>query len=219
MAHRSDSEIIANTHNVARFFVENRAIAWMLLIRLWRGASRRRRMPKQDPELPVREAVAIRPWPGVRAEKIEQMVTRKIEDVMAENSSVNSAGASSTYGIKSTTLDGVAIVNVQLAENVTDTGKQFSDINLRLNSINDLPSGAGPIQFISDYGDTAALMLTVASPKLGEVELALRARAIRAAIEKARESAPADAKATRESLVTLFPEAIGPKMSPGCARG
>ncbi len=211
MAHRSDSEIIANTHNVARFFVENRAIAWMLLIGVmaW-GILGYARMPKRkDPELPVREAVAICPWPGVRAEKIEQMVTRKIEDVMAENSSVNSAGASSTYGIKSTTLDGVAIVNVQLAENVTDTGKQFSDINLRLNSINDLPSGAGPIQFISDYGDTAALMLTVASPKLGEVELALRARAIRAAIEKARESAPADAKATRESLVTLFPEAIG----------
>ncbi len=211
MAHRSDSEIIATTHNVARFFVENRAIAWMLLIGVmaW-GILGYARMPKRkDPELPVREAVAICPWPGVRAEKIEQMVTRKIEAVMAENSSVNSAGASSTYGIKSTTLDGVAIVNVQLAENVTDTGKQFSDINLRLNSINDLPNGAGPIQFISDYGDTAALMLTVASPKLGEVELALRARAIRAAIEKARESAPADAKTSRVSLVTLFPEAIG----------
>src|SRR5271167_267865 len=112
MAHRSDSEIIANTHNVARFFVENRPIAWMLLIGVmaW-GILGYARMPKRkDPELPVREAVAICPWPGVRAEKIEQMVTRKIEAVMAENSSVNSAGASSTYGIKSTTLDGVAFI-------------------------------------------------------------------------------------------------------------
>ncbi len=52
-------------------------------------------------------------------------------------------------------------------------------------------------------------MLTVASPKLGAVELSLRARAIRAAIEKVREQARGDAKGSRVSLVTLFPEAIG----------
>ena len=34
------------------------------------------------------------------------------------------------------------------------------------NSIRDLPPGAGPIEFIKDFGDTAALMLTVASPKV-----------------------------------------------------
>src|SRR5271167_2429163 len=161
MAHRSDSEIIANTHNVARFFVENRPIAWMLLIGVmaW-GILGYARMPKRkDPEIPVREAVAVCPWPGVRAEKIEQMVTRKIEAKMAENSFVAPSGASSNFGIQSVTLDGVAFVYVQLSDKVNDTGKEFSDINLKLNSINnDLPSGAGPIQFVSDYGDTAALM-------------------------------------------------------------
>ena len=211
MAHRSDTEIIATTHNAARFFVENQAISWVLLIGVmaW-GIFGYARMPKRkDPDIPVREAVAICPWPGVRAEKIEQMVTRKIEDQIAENSYIHPAGPSTNYGIRSITLDGVALVYVQLSEKVSDSEKQFSDINLKLNSINDLPSGAGPIQFQSDFGDTAALMLTVASPKVGEVELALRAREIRSAIEKARESAPADAKTSRVSLVTLFPQAIG----------
>ena len=32
MAHKSDEEIIKSTHNTARFFVENRQIAWVLLI-------------------------------------------------------------------------------------------------------------------------------------------------------------------------------------------
>ena len=73
---------------------------------------------------------------------------------------------------RSVTLDGVAIVYVQLDEKLADAAKQFNDINLKLNSIDDLPSGAGPIQFQSDFGDTAALMLTVASPKEGEVQLA-----------------------------------------------
>ena len=98
---------------------------------------------------------------------------------------------------------------MQLGEKVTDSEKQFSDINLKLNSIKDLPNGAGPIEFQSDFGDTAALMLTVASPKVGKVEVALRAREIRAAIEKARKSAPASTKTSRVSLVTLFPQAIG----------
>lgn len=211
MAHRSDSEIIATTHNVARFFVENRAISWVLLVgaMAW-GVFGYARMPKRkDPNIPVREAVAICPWPGVRAEKIEQMVTRKIEDKIAENSYIHPAGASTNYGIRSITLEGVALIYIQLSEKVNDSEKQFSDINLKLNSIDDLPSGAGPIQFQSDFGDTAALMLTVASPKVGEVELALRARAIRSAIENARDSAPADAKTSRVSLVTLFPQAIG----------
>jgi len=52
-------------------------------------------------------------------------------------------------------------------------------------------------------------MLTVASPKVGEVELALRAREIRAGIKRARETAAPDARTHRVSLVTLFPQALG----------
>ena len=46
-----------------------------------------------------------------------------------------------------------------------DTGKEFDDIKLKLDAITDLPDGAGPIEFVKDFGDTAALMLTVASPQ------------------------------------------------------
>ncbi len=211
MAHRSDSEIIRTTHNVARFFVENRAISWVLLIAVlgW-GVLGYARMPKRkDPDIPVRVAVAICPWPGVPAQKIEQMVTRKMESAMAENSFVHPADPATNYGIRSVTLDGIAYVYVQLGEKVTDAEKQFSDVNLKLNSIYDLPPGAGPIIFQADFGDTASMMLTVASPKVGAVELALRARAVRAAIEKARESASPDAKTSRVSMVTLFPQALG----------
>jgi multidrug efflux pump subunit AcrB len=211
MAHDRDSETIASTHNTARFFVENRAISWMLLIGvlMW-GILGYWKMPKRkDPEIPVRGAVALCPWPGVGAETIEQLVTKKIESQIAENSSIHPAGSSTDFGIRSVTLDGLAIVYVQLSENNNDSVKQFSDISLKLNSIDDLPAGAGPIQFQSDFGDTAALMLTIASPKEGAVALALRARELRAAIERVRETAGTRAGFERVSLVTLFPQAIG----------
>ena len=211
MAHLPDSDLIRSTHNTERFFVENRPIAWVLLIgvMVW-GVLGYARMPKRkDPEIPVREAVAVCPWPGVDAKKVEQLVTRRIEDKIAENSYVHPAGPGTAYGIRSVTLDGVAMVYVQLAETVTDPEKQFDDINVKLNTLVDLPEGAGPIQFESDFGDTSALMLTVASPKVGEVELALRAREIRSAIERTREAATRDAREKRFSLVTLFPQALG----------
>ena len=80
----------------------------------------------------------------------------------------------SDFGIRSISFPGLSLVYVQLDDNVTDTKKQFTDINLKLNALNSkLPQGAGPIQFNSDFGDTAALMLTVASPPASDVDIAL----------------------------------------------
>lgn len=212
MAHKSDSELIAATHNTARFFTENRQIAWIALIAtvawgIWAYAG----MPKRkDPEIPIREAQAVCPWPGVSAEKVEQLVTRKIEQTVSESSFLNVPGGGSSYGIRSTTLDGLAIVNVQLQENLSDTRPIFSDIDLKLKSINDLPAGAGPIQFHSDFGDTAALMLTVASPRESDVAIAVRASEIRAALERSRASMAAAARASRYAVVFAFPTSVNP---------
>jgi uncharacterized membrane protein YpjA len=32
MAHRSDADIIAHTHNTARYFTQTRHVAWVLLV-------------------------------------------------------------------------------------------------------------------------------------------------------------------------------------------
>ena len=73
----------------------------------------------------------------------------------------------------------------------SDTRRQFSDINLKLNALNSqLPQGAGPISFNSDFGDTAALMLTVASPRVTDIDVVLRARSVRKAIEQVRADEP-----------------------------
>jgi len=153
MSHgKSDQELIKGKHNTARFFVETRQVAWVLLILtcLW-GVYGYVHMPqRKDPEVQVRTAVALVPWPGSSAEKVEQLVTRKVEEQMAGNSKVTK--------IESISRTGLAIIYVELDENLKETGKEFDDIKLRLDGIHDLPSGAGPINFIKDFGDTAALL-------------------------------------------------------------
>ena len=207
MAHRPDNEIIATTHNTARFFTENRQISWvaLLIVIAW-GIYGYEKMPKRkDPDIPVKEAQVVCTWPGVSADRVEQLVTRKIEEKLAEVSEVRAPSAEE-YSIKSLTLDGISVVNVQVDYTVKDTKPIFNEMDLKLRSITDLPKGAGPIQFFSGFGDTAALMLTVASPKETEVAISLRAKEIAAAIDAARGGA-ADAS-KRATIVVPFPLAL-----------
>lgn len=193
--------------NTARFFVETRHVSWVLLIGtcLW-GIYGYLSMPqRKDPDIPVRVAVALTPWPGSSAEKIENLVTKKVESKMAENAMVTE--------IKSISRTSLSVVYVELDERITETGKEFDDIKLKLDSINDLPDGAGPINFIKDFGDTAALMLTVASPKASDVEIALRSRAVQNAIEETRAGAPAPDDAPRFTFVVNFPQSINPTLA------
>ena len=213
MAYRDDSEIIANTHNIARFFTENRHISWALLIAvlIW-GVFGWINMPKsKDPYVPVLVAVVLCPWPGADVEEIEQLVTTPIEQTIAQNSYLHEPQGGNEFAIQSTTLPGLSIVQVQLSEGLTDTTEQFNYINLLLDYLNNnLPEGAGPIQFNSGFGNTAALMLTLASPKESEIEIEIRSRNIEQAIEQVRSSAPPEEQGSRASFVIALPGSVDP---------
>jgi multidrug efflux pump subunit AcrB len=199
MSHgKSDNEIINNERNTARYFVETRHVAWVLLIAtcVW-GIFGYSKMPqRKDPEFQVRIAVATIPWPGASAERVEQLISRRVEEQAAGNSKVTK--------IKSISRTGLSVVYFELDERVKETGKEFDDIRLRLDAIHDLPQGAGPINFMKDFGDTAALMLTVASPQISEVGLELRARSIQRQIEEVRLAATG----SRFTVVIGFPETL-----------
>ena len=189
-----------NRHNTSRYFTENRQIAWVLLVgTLCWGVYGYIKMPKRkDPDIPRLYAAAVCIWPGASAERIEQFVTRKIDEKMSENARVRK--------IESVSRSNVAIVVIQLDEDTPgdQTGKEFDDITLRLSTIRDLPPGAGPVEFYKDFNDVAALLLTVTSPKIDSVELSLRAKAIRVEIERVR----AGADGPRATLIVSFPASI-----------
>src|SRR5499427_9111881 len=118
MAHtKSDAEMVRTTHNTARYFTETRAVAWVLLILLvaW-GIHAYQTMPKRkDPEIPVRVAAAIGSWPGASAVRMEDLLTRPMEEKIAENTHVER--------IDSSTRGSTAVVTVTLLSDTRDTGK------------------------------------------------------------------------------------------------
>ena len=208
MAHRTDNDYIQHQHNTARFFVENRQISWILLLAtVALGVYGYTQMPKRkDPNIPVRVASVVTPWPGATAQQVEQLVSRPIESTIAANPHIRPP-MGADFGIKSLSMPGLSIIQVQLADTVTDSKKEFSDMNLKLNALS-LPQGAGPIRFNSDFGDTAALMLTVASPLEDTTAIAVRAHAIEAAIERARGQRKGKFEGTPFSIVVCFPESV-----------
>ena len=208
--HKSDAEIVATTHNTARFFTEHRQVALILLVATfffgWYGYTN---MPKRkDPDIPVRVAAAQCNWPGATALQVEQLVTRPIENAVAQNLTIRPSSPSN-FGIRSLSFPGLSVVYIQLDDNVKDKQKEFADINLKLNQLNNqLPRGAGPIQFNSNFGDTAALMLTVASPTVAPVEVSARAIGIRKAIEDTRAKLARNAPQPRLSIIYAFPTSV-----------
>lgn len=200
--HRSDAEIIAKTHNTSRFCVENPQVAWVLLAgtMAW-GIYGYANMPqRKDPDIPARQALVVTNWPGASAEKVEQLVTRTVEQTVASNSNI--------ARIESISRANVSYVTLTLSDKLTDTGQTLDDIGGRLAAINNLPQGAGPINFQRDFGDTATLLLTVASPKADAREIDLRAAAILHAINSVRPKGAAN----RASLILCLPVKVDKRL-------
>src|SRR4029450_2294357 len=111
MSHQhSDQQAIEHTHNTARFFTETRHISWVLLVATvaW-GVYGYLQMPqRKDPDIQVRVAMVLVQWPGAAAERIEQLVTRRVEEKVAENSKVDK--------IESNTRTSVTSVLITLVE-------------------------------------------------------------------------------------------------------
>src|ERR1700733_5480318 len=206
MPHLSDTELIAHTHNTSRYFVEHRQIAWAALLAAvaW-GVYGFFSMPqRKDPEIPVRVAVAACQWPGAAAQQVEQLITRPIEETIAQNKTIHPADPDD-YGIRSISLPGASFVYVQLSEDTKDSREQFSDINLKLQGLGPrLPAGASGVGFQSDFGDAAPLMMTVASPPVDALEIGMRARSVEDAIRAAR-SAAGSSKLQPVSIIYTFP--------------
>ncbi len=168
-----------DTQNTSRYFVEKRQVAWMALLGtfVW-GVFGFIKMPqRKDPEIPVHQTLAIARWPGVPAQRVEALLTKKVEEAVARNAKVTE--------IRSVTRDGVAYVYPKLDEEISDTAKELDDLRLKVDEIQ-LPAGAPRVQLIKDFGDTATLMLAVASPKESTSALAFRAERIGAIMQPGR---------------------------------
>ncbi len=190
---------------ISQYFVRHRSIGWaaIVMVLVW-GAWSYTCMPqRQDPIIPVLTAVAATPYPGARPEKVEQEVTRKVERKVAENPAVEH--------VYSISRQDCSFVFIDLFEHVKNADAVWMDLRQKLAEITDLPRINGqPMQpyLDTDFGDTVAVMLTISSPPVDDLEIQLREKGIRQAIENARAQATPENRANRFTGVLVHPTTV-----------
>ena len=104
--------------------------------------------------LPLGQAVAMALGEN-RQVKSASLEVEKFSDRLAALRARQMAANSKVTKIESILRAGLSVVYLELDENLKETGEELDDIKLKLDAIHDLPEGAGPINFIKDFGDAA----------------------------------------------------------------
>jgi len=200
---------------VSQYFVYKRPIAWTLLIATAiAGVASYRSMPqRQDPVIQVRSGLVTTSYPGASPVEVEQEVSRRIEQRLAENPAVEH--------VRSTNRQGLSVVFVDLYDTTRNAEAIWQDLDNKLAGMTDLPTVAGAMirpKLDKDFGDTVAVMLTLTSPPISDFEVDRRASSIASQIQAARVGRPADPREQRCSAVLIHPSTVDPNLTERLAR-
>ena len=116
-------------------------------------------MPKQEmPVFTIRQGAVVAVCPGSTSEEIEQRVTKPLEDFVFGYKEVCK---SKTY---SQTKDGMAIVYIELNDNIEDKDAFWSKFKHGVSAFKvQLPSSVMALQAVDDIAETSALLITIES--------------------------------------------------------
>jgi len=160
--------------NVASYAIRNGRFTLFALIALFfAGVATYFTLPSQeDPEITIRAASVTALFPGMSAERIEQLIVKPIEEAAKQIPEVTD--------ITSTASTGRALVIVEVGDKYFDLTPIWSNLRNKMEDLKtDLPSGtAGP--FVNDdYGRVAVATLALSGAEFSMAELRQTARSLR----------------------------------------
>ncbi|WIO73408.1 efflux RND transporter permease subunit [Porticoccaceae bacterium LTM1] len=152
--------------NLTKFALENNRTAFVLLgVLLLAGIMAFQSMPRAyDPGFTIRAAQVITYFPGASSERVEQLVTDKIEEAIQEMPELDF--------VKSESRTGVSIVVVNIKESYTEMRPIWDSLRRKVEDVAlDLPDGViGP--FVNDeFGDVFGIVLTITGEGFSYAEI------------------------------------------------
>ena len=111
-------------------------------------------LPKQqDPGFTIRAAVVMTQFPGASPERVEQLVTDKIEKAVQEIPELDNVTSESTQGI--------SFVTANFKEKYADMRPIFDKLRRKISDISGLPEGARTPLVNDEYGDVFGIVYTL----------------------------------------------------------
>ena len=153
--------------NLAKFSIEKSRITFMVLITiLLLGVSMYFGLSRDSmPPYTVRVATVISQFPGASPERVEELVTDKIEKVAQELPELDE--------VTSTSRTGLSVVSVTLKDEVNQKDLQsvWDRLRRKLNSIQGLPNGVNPRLDDDGIGDVYGIVVGLTSDGFSYAEM------------------------------------------------
>ena len=175
---------------------KNRITLSLLFIVLFMGILRFSQMPRDDmPPFKIRFATIVSIFPGASPERVEMLVTDKIEKVVQEIPEVN-------Y-IESESRTGVSIVVVALKESVTELRPIFDNLRRKVEGIQyQLPEGVVP-DINDDLGEIFGIIIGLTGEGFSYAELKVVADEIRDGLIKIPDAAKVEIAGAQEERIFI----------------
>jgi len=118
------------------FYRNRRLLVLTIALIVVAGISAYESLPRlEDPELIPRNSIVTTRFPGADAERVESLVTDKIEQELFDVEEIKT--------LESTSRSGISIIQVELQDEVVNVDEIWSQIRNKLNDVEpELPSGA-----------------------------------------------------------------------------
>ncbi len=152
--------------NLTRAAIQRDRVTWTALAFIaFAGVFTYLEMPRaEDPGFTVRTAVVVTRFPGASAERVEQLVTDKLEKKIQEMPEI--------YRIESQSKEGVSIIDVDIEEKYTDMRPIWDKLRRKVEQASaELPSDViGPI-VNDEFGDVFGIVLGIIGDGFSYAEL------------------------------------------------
>ena len=187
---------------LAQFFVAHREVGWMAVVAVlaWGWFSFRSLPQQEDPSIPKRRALLVTHFPGAEARKVEELVTKKIEEKIDELDSIEE--------LKSVSRAGVSVISVlQRSAREAHVEQEWDRLRAKLGEVQ-LPEGCRPPALDTEFGNTITLLFGITSPPESDAQTEARARVLRAKLAELRAGKGAKGRA---AVFAIYPSGVDPK--------
>ena len=162
---------------LAHFTITHARFTWLLILAILIGglATYSTQPRQEDPEVVVRSAQITTRFPGLSPERIEQLITRPIEDQVKQISEIDE--------INSISMTGLSIVTPNAHDRYTDMASIWTKLRNEMTDLEpSLPEGHQGIIVNDDYGRVAVVTLALTGNDYSMAEMREVARDLKDSI-------------------------------------
>jgi len=184
--------------NITRLAITNNRTTFMLLIViLFFGVNAYKNMPKDyDPGFIIRTAQVITQFPGASPERIELLITDKLERVIQEIPELDF--------VKSESRTGISIISVNIKESYRDLRPIWDNLRRKIESAqSQLPAESHPSVVNDEFGDVFGIVIGLTAEGYSYREMKVISDQAKDAMLRLSESAKVDVFGEQQEHVFL----------------